>query len=186
MLRVRTCTASEIVLYIVSLDRDCLQHLFRYRSTHEAEELCTERQLLYRVCILCLSCRSSCITALSYVAGIDFPIPDLEIVGCPVTYNDNKYEVNFQWRAPFSRALLSFIRHFTITVFEKEGGRDIPLETFDSEFELVNVGDGSGRTGSCSVIQYTYLSPRWTITLFTAINKLYPHLGIKRGSTELE
>ena len=97
--------------------------------------------------------------------------------------NDNVYEVNFQWRALFSLALLSFIRHFTITVFARERGRDVPL---DSEFEPVNVGDGSGRTGSCSVIQYTYLSPRWTMTLFTAINKLYPHLGISTGSTELE
>ena len=66
--------------------------------------------------------------------------------------NDNEYEVNFQWRAPFSRALLSFIRHFSITVFQQMRGQEIPLETFDSEFELVNVGDGSGRTGSCSVI----------------------------------
>jgi len=124
----------------------------------------------------------------SYVAGRDFPIPDLEIVGCPVTYkpNDNEYEVNFQWRAPFSQALLSFIRHFSVTVFARERGRDVPLETFDSEFELVNVGDGSGRTGSCSVIQYIYPSPRWTMTLFTTISKLYPHLGIRTGSTELE
>ena len=178
----------ENVLYIVSLDKGCLQHLFRYGSTHRAKELCTERQLLYQVCILCLSCRSSCITSLSYVAGTDFPIPDLEIVGCPVTYkpNDNEYEVNFQWRAPFSWALLSFIRHFSVTVFAKERGRDVPLETLDSEFEPVNVGDGSGRTGSCSVIQYTYLSPRWTMTLFTTINKLYPHLGIRTYSSELE
>ena len=145
---------------ILSLDRDYLQCLFRYRSTHKAEELCTERHLLYRVCILCLSCRSPCITALSYATGSDFPIPDLEIVGCPVMYksNDNEYEVNFQWRAPFSRALLSFIRHFSITVFAKERGRDVPLAIINSEFEPVNVGDGSGRTGSCSVIQYTYVS----------------------------
>ena len=72
--------------------------------------------------------------------------------------NDNVYEVNFQWRALFSLALLSFIRHFSITVFARERGRYVPLETFNSEFEPVNVGDGSGRTGSCSVIQYTYLS----------------------------
>ena len=100
--------------------------------------------------------------------------------------NDNEYEVNFQWRAPFSRALLSFIRHFSITVFQQMRGQEIPLETFDSEFELVNVGDGSGRTGSCSVIQYICLTHRWTMTLFTTINKLYPHLGIRTGSTELE
>ena len=179
---------SENVPYNIRLDRGCLQHLFRYRSTHKAKELCIERHILYCVCILCLSCRSSCITALSYVAGSDFPIPDLEIVGCPVMYkpNDNEYEVNFQWRAPFPQGLLSFIRHFSITVFAKERGRDVPLETLDSEFEPVNVGDGSGRTGSCSVIQYICLTPRWTMTLFTTINKLYPHLGIRTGSTELE
>ena len=109
------------------------------------------------------------------------------MIGCPVTYkpNDNEYEVNFQWRAPFSQALLSFIRHFTITVSVRERGRDIQL-TFNSEFEFVNVGDGSGRTGSCSVVQYICLIPRWTMPLFTTINKLYPHLGIRTCSTELE
>ena len=99
---------------------------------------------------------------------------------------DNEYEVNFQWRALFSRALLSFIRLFTITVFARERGQDVQLATFSPEYEFVNVGDGSGRTGSCSVVQYTRLTPRWTMTLFTTINKLYPHLGIRTGSTELE
>ena len=107
-----------------------------------------------------LSCRSPCITALSYVAGMVFVVPDLEIIGCPVTYKptDNEYEVNFQWRAPFSRALLSFIRHFHITVLQRMRGQEIPLEEFSPEFELVNVGDGSGQTGSCSVIQYICLT----------------------------
>ena len=121
-------------------------------------------------------------------AASDFVLPDLEIVGCPVTYNpnDNEYEVNFQWRAPFSPAGLSFVRYFQITVFQRMRENPIPLATFEPEFELVNVSDGSGMIGSCSVVQYTRLTPRWTMTLFTTINKLYPHLGIRTGSTELE
>ena len=92
----------------------------------------------------------------------NFPIPDLEIVGCPVTYkpNDNEYEVNFQWRASFSQALLSFIRHFSVTVFARERGQDTPLATFNSKFESVNVRDGSCRTGSCSVTQCICLTTR--------------------------
>ena len=92
--------------------------------------------------------------------------------------NDNEYEVNLQWNASFSRALLSFIRHFRITVYQMLRGQVIPLEEFSPEYEFVNVGDGSGRTGSCSVIQCICLTPRWTITLFTTISKLYPHLKI--------
>ena len=95
----------------------------------------------------------------------NFPIPDLEIVGCPVMYkpNDNEYEVNFQWRTSFSRGLLSFIGYFYVTVFVRERGQDTPLTKatrFSRVAERVNVGDGSGRTGSCSVTQCICLTTR--------------------------
>ena len=72
----------------------------------------------------------------------DFPIPPLESVGCPVTYkpNDNKYEVNFQWRAPYSQALLRFVRRFRINVFQMQSGQEIPLDEFSPEYGFVNVG----------------------------------------------
>ena len=46
---------------------------------------------------------------------MDFPT--LEIVGCPVIYYDRQnevYEVDFQWRVPFSPAALSHIAHLLI------------------------------------------------------------------------
>ena len=46
--------------------------------------------------------------------------PRLEIVGCPVTYDlqSEKYEVKFQWRAPFFPSVLSHIDFFLIRVHE--------------------------------------------------------------------
>ena len=112
------------------------------------------------MCFTALNLKDNYFSLLHAVGN--FPIPDLEIVGCPVMYkpNDNEYEVNFQWRASFSQALLSFIRHFSVTVFAKERGRDVALEHFSHVAEPVNVGDGSGRTGSCSVTQCICLTTR--------------------------
>lgn len=97
------------------------------------------------------------ITGFSLYTASDFVLPELEIVGCTVTYkpNLNEYEVNFQWRAPFSPAGFSFVRHFRITVFQMMRGNLIPLVTFSPEIELVNVSYSSGRTESCSMIQHT-------------------------------
>ena len=46
--------------------------------------------------------------------------PRLKIVGCPVTYDlrSEKYEVKFQWRAPFFPSVLSHIDFFLIRVLE--------------------------------------------------------------------
>ena len=122
-----------------------------------------------------------------YVAVSNFVLPELGIVGCPVTYNPslNEYEVNFQWWAPFSPAGLSFVRYFQITVFQSMRENPIPLATFEPEFELVNVSDGSGMIGSCSVVQCKYLTPRWTMTLYIATRQHYPPMRTKIGSTEL-
>ena len=56
-----------------------------------------------------------------------FHLPD-EIVGCPATYkpNFNEYEVNFQWRIPFSPAGLRPLSA-------------LPLTTFSPELKLINV-----------------------------------------------
>ena len=50
----------------------------------------------------------------------DSVFPRLEIAGCPVTYDlqSEKYEVKFQWRAPFLPSVLSHIDFFLIRVFE--------------------------------------------------------------------
>ena len=55
--------------------------------------------------------------SIATVAGAS-NFPDIEIVGCPVTYDSQTemYLVDFQFRTPFSAAALSHIRHFAIHV----------------------------------------------------------------------
>ena len=53
------------------------------------------------------------------------------MVGCPVIYNEsqNAYEVDFQWRAPFSAAALSHINRFVMRgdVLERGPINDVTL-----------------------------------------------------------
>ena len=101
-----------------------------------------ERIMVSSMCSLPIALRSD-YCHFVYVAVSNFVLPELEIVGCPVKYNPslNEYEVNFQWKAPFSPAGLSFIRHFQMIVLQKMRGQDLPLSIVSSEY--INVGDGS-------------------------------------------
>ena len=73
----------------------------------------------------------------------DTYVPKLGGILCPVSYNSssNKYDVDLQWSAPFSPALVSEIFDFKVTVFllEKRGNNNVTKETSPLKSVAVNV-----------------------------------------------
>ena len=89
--------------------------------------LCTLLKLLLRFVLLSRApytsnfyivinaCLNTLLSTFSHAVP-DSAFPRLEIEGCPVTYDrqSEKYEVKFQWRAPFPPSVLSHIDFFLI------------------------------------------------------------------------